>query len=65
MTITLTEMMLFIWGIAMTVLWLRERSDNQDFKFRTAVVMKALADGHAKFAKDSDGDMDIVPVKGD
>ncbi len=66
MTITLTEMMLFIWAIAMTVLWLRERSEGQEFKFKTAIVMKALADGHAKFARDADGEVsEIVPIKGE
>jgi hypothetical protein len=66
MTITLTEMLLFIWGIAMTVLWLRERGESQEFKFKTAIIMKALADGKAVFAKDVHGEVEgIVPTKGE
>ena len=54
-TITLADMFLGVWAIVATVGYYLEKHKGQEFKFRTAVIMRALAEGDAKFVHDKDG----------
>ena len=63
LTISVAELFLGVWAITATIAYVLERNKGQDFKFRTAVIMKALAEGKAKFTKHADGEYEIVSTK--
>lgn len=63
LTISVAELFLGVWAIVATLAYAYERNRGQDFKFRTAVIMKALAEGKAKFTKHADGEYEIVSTK--
>lgn len=60
LTMTVAELFLGVWAITATIVYVFERNKGQEFKFRTAVIMKALAEGKAKFTKHANGEYEIV-----
>jgi hypothetical protein len=57
---TLADLFLLTWAIFATVMYFKAKHDDGFFKFKTAVIMKALAEGKAKFVKHADGEFEIV-----
>jgi len=62
MEITYGELFLGVVALIFAVLYAREKHDNGFFRFKTAIIMKALAEGKAKFVRNGD---DFEIVKGD
>lgn len=60
LTISIAELFLGVWAITATIAYYFERGRGQEFKFRTAVIMKALAEGKATFTKHPNGEYEIV-----
>jgi hypothetical protein len=59
MTITVAELFLGAWAVIATIGYYLEKHNSREFKFKTAVIMKALAEGKAKFIKHGDGEFGI------
>ena len=63
MTISVAELFLGLWAVIATIGYYLERYNGKEFRFKTVVIMKALAEGKAKFIKDSDGDFQITATQ--
>lgn len=62
MTISVAEMFLGAWATIATVGYYLEKHNRKEFMYKTAVILKALADGEAEFIRERDG-VRIVDVK--
>jgi len=63
MEISYSEIVLFIWGIVMTVLWQRALHESGEFKKFTVFKLKEVARGEAKIVDDGES-IQIIRVKG-
>jgi len=62
MEITYSEMFLSVVALIFAVLYVREKHEHGFFKFKTAIIMKAIAEGKAKFVRNGD-DFEIVKAE--
>ena len=62
MTLGLGELFLGAWAIIATVAYYLEHNKAVEFKVRTSIILEALADGKAKFVKQSNGQIGIETV---
>jgi hypothetical protein len=62
MLVTNSEMLLFVWGSAMTVLWQRSVFDAKEFKRFTVYRLQEVASGRAKVI-DTGESIEIKPIK--
>jgi len=55
MEITYSELFLSVVALIFAVLYVREKHEHGFFKFKTALIIKALADGEAEIIRTTDG----------
>lgn len=58
--ISVADLFLLAWAIFATVMYFKAKHDDGFFKFKTALIMKALAEGKAKFVKHANGEYEII-----
>jgi hypothetical protein len=54
MEVTMTELALFIWAIAVTAAWQQAKHDLKVFKFTTAEIFHLIAKGKVKVVESED-----------
>jgi hypothetical protein len=62
MLVTNSEMVLFVWGSVMTILWQRALFDAKEFKRFTVYRLQEVANGRAKVI-DTGESIEIKPNK--
>ena len=55
MEITYSELFLGVVALIFAVLYLREKHEHGFFRFKAALILKALADGEAEIVRTTDG----------
>ena len=63
LSISIANLFLLTWAIVATILYFRVKHEEGFFKFKTALLMKALAEGKAKFVQHGDGEFEIIKVE--
>jgi hypothetical protein len=63
MTITYGELCLFVWGIVVTVLYLKEVAKGKEFKHKTVFMFEQIADGAVEVYRTNDGGLNIQQNK--
>lgn len=55
MTVTMTEIALFVWAMVATAAWLRKKEQMRFYKNMTAEVLLRLAQGRLRIVETQDG----------